>query len=275
MATKDTATSSKSGKKKSSFVASTASNKRRPVMVRRKSSQSSGPGSGNASGYNSANLSGNVSKIPSPRLTASNSTSKLPVNRGLPMALAELGSVPNPPSRSTSNLVDLPNQFVPPRFSQLPPQSPTRPSRSASPASSRPLYQPSFGGINLSQNAATDTPVLNDWLVERDFRSKFLERSRSDLQSVNAPQVSHGILKGSSGTSLGRGKGRLEAPQQAAPTQNPMEPDDSAIDDEEDPPLSMLPRTKSQLTILLDKERRLEKVKNEQRESKQRKKPSR
>ena len=274
MATKDTASSSKAGKKKSGFqvVANTA-NKRRPVMVRRKSSQSSGPNSGNASGYHSANVSGNVSKAPSPRLATSSSTSKLPVN--LPLALAELGSGPNPPSKSTSNLMNLPEQFVPPKFSQLPPQSPTRPSRSASPASSRPLYQPSFGGINLNQHTATETPVLNDWLVERDFRSKFLDRSRSDNRSAIAPQPSHGILKGSSGTGPGKGKGRLEASLQAAQRQNPAEPDDSAIDDEEDPPLSMLPRTKSQLTLLLDKERRLEKKKNEQRESKQRKKPSR
>ena len=95
-------------------------------------------------------------------------------------------------------------------------------------------------------------------LVEPDFRSKFVEKTRSAQSSfINLPSLlrkpSTTIATSTShaeGQSAGRGRSKVTFTEGSKPP-GPAGPD---IGDDDEPPV--LPRTKSQLTLLLEKDQR-------------------
>jgi len=106
-------------------------------------------------------------------------------------------------------------------------------------------------------------------LVDRDFRSKFVDRRHQENLST---YLTHPVAKASAAAaaaasfqatgmmdfsehppSTGKGKGKVEI----VPLK-PEGPSSSAvIGNEEAPPAAPLPRSKSQLSLLLDRDRRL------------------
>ena len=245
----------KVGKKKSAFVASTASTKRRPTIVRRKSSQSSS--------------SNPTSKVPSPRLPGQSITASPPPLPKLPSPRAERSLLAHPSGIKSSNFPALAES--PPDFSQSTKPRPFRTSRSASPNTSRPFQDSSLGALSPPSGSvdATEAPPLQDWLVDRDFRAKFVDRSHTSAlsmaratpssSSTNQPAPSE--EEDFSGVD-GKGKGKMPS---AAYVDSivPLKPpgaESSAIedDDEDEPTATVLPRTKSQLTLLVENERKKE-----------------
>ena len=247
----DVRLSGKANKKKPAFVASTATTKRRPSVGRRKSSQSS---------------SSNTSKTASPRLTgqerANLSSPPLPprLSSSGRRESSQLGS-----SRSSNS--NLPN--IPERYLELPASSraksrpsSSRPSRSASPvSSSQKTFQQSFlGDLAPKTNEEISEPSLQDWLVARDFRSKFVNSRNASQAASPATQISYMSAPGSTSTavphSVTKGKGKMTDADYADETVSLKNPgkSSSAIDsDDEDPPT--LPRTKSQLTTLFERQK--------------------
>ena len=144
LSTSTTSGSSKVPKKKPGFVASSATTKRRPAMTRRKSSQSS---------------SSNASKITSPKPSAQSSP---------PLAAGNdsTGLCFTPPSVTTRE-----------RPASVIPRGSDRPtSRSASPISSSPFRRPTRDHLPTATDEANPAPSHEDWLVDRNFRSKFVDK---------------------------------------------------------------------------------------------------
>ncbi|MCJ1235848.1 hypothetical protein MMC14_003821 [Varicellaria rhodocarpa] len=248
----DTKPSTRTVKKKSAFVASTTTIKRRPSVGRRKSSQSS---------------SSNASKTASPRLTgqekANSSSSPLQPNFS---SSGRRDSSQLARSRSSNNnLPNIPEKYLGPSASTQARSKPSssRPSRSASPVSSsqKTFQQPSLGELAPKTNVETSEPSLQDWLVDRDFRSKFVDRSRNASQATSpSMQMSYMPTTGTRSSvvpqSLTKGKGKVtqaDYTDEIIPLKPPCESSSAIASDDEDPPT--LPRTKSQLTTLLQNEK--------------------
>ena len=117
---------------------------------------------------------------------------------------------------------------------------------------------------------ASPTKTKQSSLVDPNFRSKFVEKTRSAQSSfVNLPSLlrkpsasaatpasyqAAGMLESSRPAQLaGRGRGKVTFTEGSKPP-GPAGPDVDVGDDDLD--MSVLPRTKSQLTMLLEKDRR-------------------
>ncbi|CAF9919741.1 MAG: hypothetical protein HETSPECPRED_004094 [Heterodermia speciosa] len=182
-----------------------ASTKKRPVAMKRKSSQSS---------------SSNTSSTISPRLPA-----------------------------KTSGLPDLSGPSI---------------DEAAEPAD----YQQQQ--IRTEPNTDPSTKTKQSSLVDPNFRSKFVEKTRSAQSSfVNLPSLlrkpsasaatsasfqATGMMESSRPAQpAGRGRGKVTFTEGSKPP-GPAGPSDADVGDDVD--VSVLPRTKSQLTMLLEKDRR-------------------
>lgn len=245
----------KVGKKKSAFVASTASTKRRPTTVRRKSSQSSS--------------SNSTSKVPSPHLPSQSVTASPPPLPNLPSPRVERNPVAHPSGIRSSNFPALSES--PPDFAQSTKARSSRTSRSASPTTSRPFQDSSLGALSPPRGSvdATEAPPLQDWLVDRDFRAKFVDRSHTSTLPTNRAAASSSstpqpIPSQGDGSGQAEGKGKGKTPSiDYIDSIVPLKPpgaESSAIedDDEDEPSATVLPRTKSQLTLLVENERKRE-----------------
>ncbi|MCJ1439389.1 hypothetical protein MMC27_008783 [Xylographa pallens] len=242
-------TAPKPAKKKPTFTASSSSTKRRPTLPHRKSSHSSS--------------STNASKAPSPRLAAQSTHSPPP-----PL-----------PSFSTTTHDDDDHSALapsPPPHAHAPPPPPKhhRPtSRSASPISSTPFHRPSRDHLPTHSSSSSSpqpssstqpTPragAPQDWLVDPHFRAKFADRTRvAPARGTVAPQ---GV----------QARGRFELGKEAEDEEEDEEEEEAGEeeaehaeeehavkeDGDEETPLP-LPRTTSQLTMLLARDRRTERV---------------
>ena len=248
----DTKPSSKISKKKSAFVASTTTTKRRPSVGRRKSSQSS---------------SSNTSKTASPRLTVQEKgySSLSPLQPKFSSSSRRDSSQLARSRSSNHNLPNIPEKYLgTSAFTQARPKpSSSRPSRSASPVSSsqKTFQQPSLGELAPKTHVETSEPSLQDWLVDRDFRSKFVDRSRNASQATSpSTQMSYMPTTVTRSSivpqSVIKGKGKAtqaDYTDEIVPLKPPYESSSAIASDDEDPPI--LPRTKSQLTTLLQNEK--------------------
>ena len=274
----------KAGKKKSSFTANTISSKRRPVMTRRKSSQSS---------------SGNTSKVPSPRLVGQTkppagstppSASRISLSSGQPGSNRSRSvQIDNGDKPSTPHLpieaeddgpISRPNRMSPTTTRASHVSQSARASRSASPASYRSFYQPSLGDLaqvgKYPERGSDHPPPLQDWLVDRDFRSKFVSRVqparvRAGVNRVPATVAVPGGLvatvEGSSGKGKGKEKGkgvrgaggekgRVGGGGGIQGFDTVDDNDDDVEDGEGEMTTATLPRTKSQISLLIEEDRR-------------------
>jgi hypothetical protein len=118
-----------------------------------------------------------------------------------------------------------------------------------------------------------DPAAPQDWLVDRDFRTKFVDKVRGEhpfahlmSKSASATGIASSFQAGGmmafgpaydAGRSTGKGKGRLVGGQDAEERPDnrrvARRPSQAVEDDPADGHL--LPRTKSQLTMLLEKDR--------------------
>ena len=259
----------KSGKKKPGFLATTASTKRRPAIGRRKSSQSS---------------SSNTSKAPSPRIGSQNTPHASPPPPVPSLHLQRRESAnPNPTAAESSGPSG--------PLTQGPATRSSRPtSRSASPVSSGPFHRPTRDHLpdppEISPKPEATEGSQQDWLVDRDFRTKFADRFRTDYQPLapftprlNAstkvstsfqPQGSFGMMAQASSTDKGKGRAQLVEMTAQTTARHPSPHNDSAIEDDEDEDLALpLSRTKSQLTLLLRKDQQVKSSKGKQKAQKQ------
>lgn len=119
---------------------------------------------------------------------------------------------------------------------------------------------------SLPSRAKTSvSPQPSSWLVDKDFRGKFVEHQ----QRVNSAVNLAGLSKSHSVRFLdelpeheqaGRLKGKGKAPE--VYSASPAEVDDpqagsAVVSSEDEDDMPALPRTKSQLSILIDKERKM------------------
>ncbi|MCJ1393381.1 hypothetical protein MMC18_006254 [Xylographa bjoerkii] len=253
----DAPSSIKSSKKKPTFTASSSSSKRRPTVPRRKSSQSSS--------------SNNTSKASSPRLGSQAAHSPPPPLPPLSTATRQhegaLSPSPAPPTPSDTPLS--PHATTPHR-------RPT--SRSASPVSSGPFHRPTrdhlptHSSSSATEHAGARDGAHQDWLVDPHFRAKFADRSRTFASFPTRGDASTRMVTGVQakgrfelGAEKGKGmaeadddeEGRERREEQAVVDDDDDDDDDEdAIEDAEAAPVVQLPRTKSQLTMLLERDRR-------------------
>lgn len=258
--------SQRPGRKKAAFTANTAATKRRPAVLRRKSSQSS---------------SNNTSKAPSPHSAAHGK-----VNLDSPPPLPSLGtplddvdsgpiSLDNTSDTSTQKArSDIPTLSFDTRSTQL--------SRSASPRQSGYSQDQAQGrlatGISPRDTRYDEERAHQDWLVDRNFRSKFVERTlpsenhglasshthrakSSAALAAPASYQAHGTM-GSGEQALGklprREKAKLTFTNKTVLSKAPGASSEAIVDDDDDDDergSQGLSRTKSQLTLLLDRDR--------------------
>ena len=275
--------SQRPGRKKAAFPANTAATKRRPAMVRRKSSQSS---------------SSNASKAPSP-YSAAQSKIQVESPPPLPPLSTPLDDIDQShisrDSTSDTSTVKARNTVPTLSFDTRS----TGISRSASPYQSRQSRHPPRGhlatDISPTHTLDSEERAHQDWLVDRDFRSKFVDRTRSSenhgLASLHTQRTKSsaaiatpasyqacgtiGFGEPPPGDPPGKGKAKQGFKDDLVPLKAPGASSEATVDDndEEDEP-QVLPRTKSQLTLLLERDRRMtehEKKKKKQQQQQQRK----
>ncbi|MCJ1286873.1 hypothetical protein MMC26_006219 [Xylographa opegraphella] len=231
-------TSTKAPKKKPTFTASSSSTKRRPALPHRKSSNSTP-----------------VSKTPSPRLASQNTHSPPPPLPSLSTitrttnAYENNGALSSAPFPSSKSQIPLRPRSPPPPSELTHPQNPAlgrRPtSRSASPVSSTPFHRPSRDHLPMHSlpppSPSTVLPTVpQDWLVEPHFRAKFADRATLPVLG--------GVSAGSP-----RRTGRVGEEERKQ-----KEEEEAVVDDDEEDEEGgevRLPRTKSQLTTLLERDR--------------------
>ena len=260
---KASTSSGKGGKKKAGFVATSSSSKRRPAVVRRKSSQSS------SSNTVTQSSSSNTSKVPSPRLdqqrTSRTSPSLSATIRPLQLTSDYHGSV-------LADSPELERSATANRFNKTPPTRASRPtSRSASPVSTGPFHRPTRDHLpNVSDIASESQAAVEpqqDWLVEKDFRTRFLtgplaSRSNSTVKLSTSLEAGGTMVSSAYNPRIDKGKGKekdVDRPVQKKPSiadSSAIVDDDDDEDDDDEGITMQLPRTKSQLTLLLAKDRR-------------------
>ncbi|KAI9872964.1 MAG: hypothetical protein M1830_000988 [Pleopsidium flavum] len=213
-------------KRRTTFVVNTASNRRRPSAVRRKSSQSS---------------SGSASKVASPRLAAQAQEKTIPES---PIAELSHNSLPEPTGNALSPL-----------------------SRSLLLAAVQTEHS-HLGGASSATEIAAERPP-QDWLVDRDFRSKFVDRRHQEhLTTYLTRPVAKAAAAAAAAASFqatgmmdfsehppstDKGKGKVEI----VPLKPEVPSNSAATENNEVSPAAPLPRSKSQLSLLLDRDRRL------------------
>ena len=259
--------SQRQGRKKTAFAANTAATKRRPAAVRRKSSQPS---------------SGNASKAPSPHFAAQSkvnleSPPPLP-SLGTPLDDVDSGAMS--PNRTGDSSTVNARTIVPALSFDT---KSTKVSRSASPHQSghsrEQSRDPLAMGINPSDTRYHEERAHQDWLVDRDFRSKFVERIRPSENHGLASLRSHrtrssaalvapasyqahatmGFGEQTPGRPPGKERAKLTFTDKMVPLKAPAPSSEAIIDDDEDEDDApqALPRTTSQLTLLLQRDRRM------------------
>ena len=245
----------KSGKRKTTFLASTASNKHRPSITRRKSSQSS---------------SSNASKAASPHVISHGKD-----HANSPPPLSSLASIRhdipqmNPSGLSTTSILE--NTGVYRSSSRAISAKPSEPKMlpSSSPTS------PETTGLEATRDEAVkdaDDRVrpYQDWLVAKDFRVKFADKARveptpfTSVRSIPtksttatmAPasfQASGNMAFGDPPSNVFKSKMRQS---DFTVETLPLKPPGASGQDQTQP--SVLPRSKSQLTLLLERDKRSE-----------------
>ena len=250
----------RSSRKQSAYVASTGSNKHRPSNSRRKSSQST---------------SSNALKSASPGLTSqSNTTSRSPPP---PLPLARTGQQDRTRlSGAKGRTVGRPstNSARKPKSPELTARAPSgNPTILISSQSSTTPEQAVEEGSASSEDSEPRT--FNDeepppnWLVDKDFRRKFVDKAHSasgPLRSV-APKSTVATMIPASFQASGKVSFAEQLPRSVKAKMK-----ESSFTDEivalkppgeiypamtsEDSPSLVLPRTKSQLTLLLEKDKR-------------------
>ncbi|KAI9812785.1 MAG: hypothetical protein M1827_004542 [Pycnora praestabilis] len=216
-----TKSSEASRRKKTTYVVNTAGNRRRPLVSRRKSSQSS---------------SSNV-----PIVNTSSGSS------GEDNAATHPSETPVLPSKVSSGVSPI--------------QSSMRQQKQITESS----RSPSMGDTRADRS-------YSDWLVDRDFRSRFVDKNRQDtfaaftthpvvtktLATVApTPTAATGTVKLSElVVSNGKGKGRqFTIVDEVAPLRPEGSPSLTPADMDKEPG-APLPKTRSQLTMLLERDRR-------------------
>ena len=218
--------SQKGPKRKTAFPANTASNRRRPGAVRRKSSQSS---------------SGSASKVISPRLAA----------QGQEQTILE------------SSILELPHNSLPDTTGDA--LSPL--SRTLLQAATH-KEESHFGRASSAVEVAGGK-THQDWLVDHDFRSRFVDRHRHENLAAS---LMHPVPKASAATAAAASfqasgtldfsrhpaaKGKEKGKVEAVPLK-PEAPSSSAATGQDVAISTASPRrSKSQLSLLLDRDRRL------------------
>ncbi|SLM34795.1 Protein of unknown function DUF1752, fungi [Lasallia pustulata] len=260
--------SQRPGRKKAAFAANIAATKRRPAVGRRKSSQSS---------------SSNTSEAPSPHSAAQNkitleSPPPLP-SLGTPLDDVDPSPVsPNSPSDTSTVKARtiIPTLSFDTRSAKI--------SRSASPHQSKHSRDRPQGrlamGISPGNTQYDEERAHQDWLVDRDFRSKFVERTRpsenrglaslqthrtksSTALTAPASYQAHGTVgfgEQAPGDLPGKEKANLTFRNRFLPSKAPGAASEAVIDDDDDDEeegraSQALTRSKSQLTLLLERDR--------------------
>jgi hypothetical protein len=112
------------------------------------------------------------------------------------------------------------------------------------------------------QTFTGDRPV--DWLVDKDFRARFVNRRQREVSFSALVKSSSAAGETSIATERRRsveGKGKGKMPQSTGdmvpqgPT-NTEEAEDEEGHGEDGEPVDLLPRTKSQLSLMIERERR-------------------
>ena len=241
-----------SERKKPVFLANTAATKRRPPVTRRKSSQSS---------------SSNASKGASPCLT-DQATSSL----GSPPPLPSLTPAPNAKERGSLSQGRL-GDVLEPSLSSETVMHPTE-QRSAKPFVSTDKYASRSKRSVLKdtmKSSRGEEEDQQDWLVDRNFRTKFADKTSSrnvsfaSLPSLvpkpttavatSAPYAARGPMDFKrEAPSTGKGKDtQMEYTNELVPLKPPGASSSAVEDSDSSPPVSS--QTKSQLTLLLESER--------------------
>lgn len=238
------------GKRSPVVVAYTEANKSRPSFVRQRSS------------------TGASKEVPS----RSSSTPDLTGTLQLPSAASPTASQGD---RTGKQIQETASTKTSPAVSPHPSKQHRR--SSADPSSNEPSYTESSSeeaeaqftsrlSQNVSQGSASKQPESSKNLVDPDFRAKFIDRTRPSQRSFTdlptfarkssaavstaASFQAHGTMDNVQTTSsAGRGKGREAFTDVTAPLKAPA-PSGPEVADEQP-----LPRTKSQLTLLLEKEK--------------------
>ena len=249
-------------KKKTAFLASTASTKRRPSIVRRKSSQSS---------------SSNASKTASPRVPDQSIThrgSTPPLEQPFSSRHDSTQIAPRPDHHGgtvehmgSSVASDSSAIAESSESSDLTSSLSSKPSRRAS-------QEQSTTRLNDSRDSDDPAKPPQDWLVDKDFRTKFADKSRIEhhpfrglhsippksTAAVMAPasfQASGDIAFENQMPTIAMGKMKQADFTDKLVPLKPPGASSSAMDNDDSPP-SALPKTKSQLTLLLDRDSRSE-----------------
>lgn len=225
----------KSGRTKPAVHAKTGASKRRPVMASRKSSQSS---SSNASNVISPPSSGKKVACSS-EPPDSNLDAHAPSRRKAQLARSSRPGSPHPSKRGAHDTAD------------------------ESPSSDEDEDEEEEDGTGHAK------PLLDDSLVERDFRSKFaskiqpephrpgslppLERKAAHILADSAPYQATSTTRFEQAKQRnGKSKRNVGFTDEIIP----LKPPGASAEENEDDTLSDLPRTKSQLTLLLEQDRR-------------------
>ena len=255
----------KPSKKTPSFAASTAATKRRPSATRRKSSQSS---------------SSSASKNTSPRLAGQRNTSTQSPLSVPPELQSQSDDTENSSPQQTVRIGDQERELDNPTARPPRPTSPqsSKSAGSSSASSSRHDSPERRSAANDPEEKSADEEQVDQLeIAPKDFRSKFVDKSREGrsgpfrpvapkataVSAVPASYQSSGILSsGQRDSPAGPGKGKMKqttfydetiALKPPGPT--------SGLSNERTDTYSALPRTKSQLTLLLERDRRSEKEK--------------
>ena len=266
----EVSSSAKSKSKKPTFVASTASTKRRPQMSRRKSSNSAGPPP-------KAPTPALAPRLPATNVASNRSTPPKPPFETPPHTTRESALEPALPQRLDFKGYELKLFDRPPSRSPRPPSA--RSSRSASPVLSRPASE------HVVQPARDDgTAGTQSWLVDVDFKAKFANKLRQQAEAQKSSDPSRPKVSSLSTSKRGKpsaeGKGKSVmilgaddeegADEDHKESTSAIQSSDDEEDDEKESATTMstaLPKTKSQLTLLLERERRRYPAREEKRKN--------
>jgi len=256
MARSSTESSQRPGKRNPVVVASTGSSKTRPTFARQRSSTGA---SKEVPSRSSSSL--NLARTPKPPSAARSTEFQFGQNSK---------PSPEPPSTRRSRAVS-PHPSKQRR--RISPDLPASPSSEELLGESD-LEDPeatveSKSSKDLIEGSASSKPEPSKPLVDLGFRAKFIDRTRASQRSLTdlstfsrkssasvptaASFQASGMMESSQATSsAGRGKGREAFMNVTAPLKGPG-PAGPEVAGEQDP--QPLPRTKSQLTLLLEKEK--------------------
>lgn len=253
------------GKRNPVVVANTGASKTRPMFARQRSSTGASKEVPSRSS-SSPDLTRNPKATSAATPTASQSAQKAKQSQESPLTKRSRAVSPHPSKQRKRPSPDPPSSE----------RSPTESDLEEAEAHSKSKFSE-----DLSEVSASKQPEPSKDLVDPDFRAKFIDRTRASQRSFTdlsthsrkssaavptaASFQASGMMESIQATaSAGRGKGREAFTNVTAPLKAPG-PAGPEVASGQDP--RPLPRTKSQLTLLLEKE----KVRSENEERKARK----